>query len=134
MKDFFTNIDYTRKVPVGQIFPNYFSIENIPSNDNKKVLYINNYKEKINSKISKSKTISSFNFNYDSKKKKILNCKSNSHKNIYNNKFTYKEEIKNNIIFNNENIRHKLYLHYINNKKSKSEKFISNVNNFSGSK
>ena len=134
VKDFFTNIDYTRKVPVGQIFPNYFSIENIPSSDNKNVLYINNYKEKINSKISKSKTISSFNCHYDSKKKKILNFKSNSLKNIYRNKFTNKEKIKNNIIFNNENIRQKLYLHYINNKNSKSEKFISNVNNFSSSK
>ena len=132
VNDFFTNIDYTKQAPVGQIFPNYFSIENISTNDNKKVLYISNYKNKVNNKIHKNKTISSFNYHYNSKKNKATNFKSISHKNIYMNKSRNKEENK--IIFNNENLRQKLYTHYINRKSAKSYKFITNINSFSSFK
>ena len=64
-KVFFTNIDYNYKIPVGEIFPNYFSIENIPNNNNKKVYFINKNKNinknniiYKNNKILKNKTIS----------------------------------------------------------------------------
>ena len=135
IKDFFTNIDYNHKVPVGDIFPNYFSIENIPSNNNKKVYFINKNMNKNNiiyktNKIFKNKTISSLTTYFDFKnrnKNRKLNFKTISHKNNKL-KLIKKNEIKNKIIFNNENIREKLYLHYLNKNNTKSQNYFSNGN------
>ena len=139
IKDFFTNIDYDKPiVPVGQIFPYYCSLENIPSNNNKKVFTINssdnNTIETSNKNINKmfkNKTISS-SLSFQSKlklKKKdnILNIKTKSYKTIYQ-KLINKKKSNTKIIFNNENIKEKIYFHFMNKNKPKCNKLISNIN------
>ena len=138
-KDFLTNIDYNHRVPVGQIFPNYFSIESIPTYKNEK-MYINNKNENnINSnknrvelgkKLLKNKTISS-SLSYYLKNKMKEPSKSKSLKIIYNN--MNKNEMKNKIIFNNKNIREKMYM-LINKKNSKNNKYKSCMNSFRNNK
>ena len=140
-KDFMTNIDYNNQVPVGQIFPSYFSIENIPTHKHAK-LYINNKNEKnIKSNSANHKhTIlknmssnSSLSYSNNLKNKLLNTANSNSLKVLYNDKFEYKNEMKNKIIFNNKNIREKMYM-FLNKKFSKNNRFKTTFNSFRTSK
>ena len=140
IKDFFTNIDYYKKqTPVGSIFPSFSSLENIPTNNHKKIFLINKSdsnsienSNKRNNKMQKNRTISSslsleYKLNIKNKEN-ILNCKKSSKKN-YQKKLMNRNEMKNKIIFNNENIKEKLF-QYFNKNSTKSNNFYYNINTF----
>ena len=145
VNNFLTSIDNNHRVPVGQIFPTYSSLENIP-HTNKKVFYINNNnsfntncnsnsnsiyrnnkknnKKKIKSAIYKNKAFNSISHFNIKKNDNFLNLKTNSYKNVN------LKNINKKTIFNNRNFREKLFTHLKNKNNAKSNKCISNINSY----
>ena len=114
IKDFVTNINYKKQVPVAHIFPTLISENIIPKNYRK--IYI--VKKEENNKVDKKMNTESYFDKSEYTLNKTRKVRSFSNRNIKN-----KLSLKKNVVFNNDNIRKQLYLNLKNTHSKKDFRF-----------